>query len=221
MGVTFNPLTRQISPMRAARFAAPEEKAKAAGQPQDQMEISRDGRQSTVGLDLNGMTTEDFMAQVHQQLSEQKLEVNWNAAVDPDGQIWCGAYFDSYVSQATAFRDTAESAIRDYYADAYQEVLNSPLGRDLPSQLNFIAAKYQCSWTDYFAASMPAGERQWTYTQVRAMLTGTGLRLNDPYALKGIHIPTSEETTKIARQAADDRISGLVRQSKEAPGISG
>ena len=93
-------------------------------------------------------------------------------------------------------------------------MLNSPLGRDLPSQLNFIAAKYQCSWTEYFDASMPAEERQWTYTQLRAILTGTGLRLNDPYALKDIHVPTNEETTRIAKQAADEKICQLVRQAR-------
>jgi len=52
------------------------------------------------------------------------------------------------------------------------------------------------------------------------MLTGSGLRLNDPYALKDIHIPTVEETAKNARQAADDKINTLVRQAKEASGIS-
>ena len=226
MGISFNPLTQQISPMRAARFAPPGEKeTKAAGPSLDQVDISREGRQAaaepegkpdfaqfskTLETTLSSMTRDEFTSMVREQLGEQNLEVNWNATVDPDGQIWCRTYFDSYISQVTAFRDTAESAIKDYYAGAYQEALNSPLGRDLPGQLNFLAAKYQCSWTEYFDASMPAGERQWTYTQVRAMLTGTGLRLNDPYALKGIHIPTSEETTKIARQAADDRISELV-----------
>lgn len=221
MDVMFNPSARPISPMQAARSAAPEEKAaKAAGQSLDQMEISQEGRQSTVNLNLNGMTMEDFIAQAHQQLGEQKLEVNWNATVDPDGQIWCKTYFDSYVSQVTQFRDTAESAIKEYYSGAYREALNNPLGQDLPSQLNFIASKYQCSWSDYFDASIPANERQWTYAQVRAMLTGTGLKLNDPFALKDIHIPTAEETTKIAKQAADNRISKLVRQTKEASGIS-
>lgn len=221
MDVMFNPSARPIFSMQAARSATSEEKeAKAAGQSLDQMEISQEGRQSTANLNLNGMTMDDFMAQAHQKLGEQKLEVNWNATVDPDGQLWCRAYFDSYVSQITEFRDTAECAIKNYYAGAYQEALNNPLGQDLPSQLNFIAAKYQCSWTDYFDAGMPAGERQWTYTQVRAMLTGTGLRLNDPYALKDIHIPTIEETAQIAKQAADDKISELVRQAKGASGIS-
>ena len=48
--------------------------------------------------------------------------------------------------------------------------------------------------------------------------SGSGLRLNDPYALKGIHIPTDEETSKNARQAADDTISALVRQAKADAG---
>ncbi|MCI8687949.1 MAG: hypothetical protein HFF57_06490 [Lawsonibacter sp.] len=206
----------QLSPMRPAKFTAPADQEQTTpGCSLDRMDISQGGRQAA-DLNLNGITAEAFMEQVHQQLGEQKLEVNWNAAVDPDGQIWCKAYFDSYVSQATQFRDAAESAIKSHYAGAYQEALNSPLGRDLTGQLNFLAAKYQCSWSDYFDASIPAGERQWTYTQVRAMLTNTGLRLNDPYALKDIHVPTAEETSKTARQAADDKISALVQQAKAA-----
>ncbi len=219
MSVTLNPQAGQISSLRSFQFAKTEKKdAQITEQSQDQMEISREGRQAVADTGLNGMTAEDFMAQVREQLGEQKLEVNWNAAVDPDGQIWCKSYFDAYVSQVTQFRDTAESAIKDYYADAYQEALHSPLGTDLPSQLNFLAAKYQCSWTEYFDADMPAGQRQWTYTQVRAMLTGTGLRLNDPYALKDIHIPTSEETTRLAKQAADNKISELVQQLTRSSG---
>mgnify|MGYP001036664859 CR=1 FL=1 len=229
MDITLNPKASQISPMRTVRFSAPEEKAaQDMRQSQDKIEISHEGQQAaaeTPDFDqewkkledmLGSMTKDEFMSMVRNQLGEQKLDVNWNATVDPDGQIWCKSYFDSYVSQVMEFKDTAEGAIKDYYAGAYQEALNSPLGRDLPSQLNFIAAKYQCSWSDYFDASIPAGERQWTYTQVRAMLTGTGLRLNDPYALKDIHIPTNEETTKIAKQAADDKIHELVRRAKEA-----
>lgn len=231
MDITFDPRARQISPMRTARFAAPQQReTQTAGQSQDTMEISHEGQQAAAGapdLDqswekleaaLRSMSRDGSVSTLREQLDEQELEINWNATVDPDGQIWCKSYFDSFVSQVTEFRDTAERAIKEHYADAYQEALNSPLGQDLPSQLNFIAAKYQCSWTDYFDASMSAGERQWTYTQVRAMLTGSGLRLNDPYALKGIHIPTDEETSKNARQAADDTISALVRQAKADAG---
>lgn len=231
MDITFDPRARQISPMRTARSAAPQQReTQTAGQSQDTMEISHEGQQAAAGapdLDqswekleaaLRSMSRDGSVSTLREQLDEQELEINWNATVDPDGQIWCKSYFDSFVSQVTEFRDTAERAIKEHYVDAYQEALNSPLGQDLPSQLNFIAAKYQCSWTDYFDASMPAGERQWTYTQVRAMLTGSGLHLNDPYALKGIHIPTDEETSKNARQAADDTISALVRQAKADAG---
>ena len=154
MDIMFNPGARQISPMRTARFAVPEEKAdQSAEQSQDKLELSPEGRQAAEeapGLDHSwvNMTKDELMSMVREQLGEQKLEVNWNAAVDPDGQIWCKSYFDSYASQVTEFRAAAERAIKDYYADPYQEALNSPLGRDLPSQLNFIAGKYQCSWSE-------------------------------------------------------------------------
>ena len=67
---------------------------------------------------------------------------------------------------------------------------------------------------------MSANQRLWTHRQLSAMLTGTSLGLNDPYALKGIHIPTSEEINETARNAANDKISELVRQAKEANGIT-
>ena len=209
--------TGQLALIRNAR-SAPSQEHTAAGQSQDQLELSQEGRQVSAQAEkaaLLDMTKEDIMSMAQEQLEEQRLEINWNASVDPDGQIWCKAYFDSYTTQAVQFRDTAENAIQDYYAAPYQEALNNPLGSSLPQQLNFIAAKYQCSWSDFFDASIPADQRQWTYTQVRAMLTGTGLRLNDPFALKDISIPTVEETSKIAKPEADNTIRQLVRQAKE------
>lgn len=212
--------TGQLALIRNAR-SAPSQEHTAAGQSQDQLELSQEGRQVSAQAEkaaLLDMTKEDIMSTAQEQLEEQRLEINWNASVDPDGQIWCKAYFDSYTTQAVQFRDTAENAIQDYYAAPYQEALNNPLGSSLPQQLNFIAAKYQCSWSDFFDASIPADQRQWTYTQVRAMLTGTGLRLNDPFALKDISIPTVEETSKIAKQEADNTIRQLAGQAKEQNG---
>lgn len=212
--------TGQLALIRNAR-SAPSQEHTAAGQSQDQLELSQEGRQVSAQAEkaaLLDMTKEDIMSMAQEQLEEQRLEINWNASVDPDGQIWCKAYFDSYATQAVQFRDTAENAIQDYYAAPYQEALNNPLGSSLPQQLNFIAAKYQCSWSDFFDASIPADQRQWTYTQVRAMLTGTGLRLNDPFALKDISIPTVEETSKIAKQEADNTIRQLAGQAKEQNG---
>lgn len=228
MDITFNPKASQISSMRAAQFAAPEEQAVTASteQPQDHMEISQAGQQAVAepeGFDqmaekleanLRSMTKEDFMSMVREQLGEQKLEINWNASVDPDGSVWAKSYIDSLVSQC----DTAQETIEGYYADAYQEALNSPLGNLLPNQLNFIAGKYLCSWSDFFDSSMPESERQWTYNQVKAMLTGSRVKLNDPYALVASGLDT-KNMDQTARQAAADKISELIQQAKEAAGI--
>ncbi|MDE6282301.1 MAG: hypothetical protein K2M15_11055 [Oscillospiraceae bacterium] len=232
MDITFNPKAGQISPLRSARFATPEEKEtkSAAQKPEDQLEISQQGREASaksegeVGFDemaeeleayLSSMTKEDFMSMVREQLGEPKqLEINWNAQVDPDGSVWAKGYIDSLVSQV----NTARNAIEDYYADAYQDALNSPLGSALPDQLNYIAAKYQCSWSDYFDGSMPADQRQWTYNQVKAMLTGSRVKLNDPFALagRGLNVKSMDE---IARKAATDKIEELIRQAKADAGI--
>ena len=221
MSVTFNPRAGQVSALRSSQRVRTEEKtANTGGQAQDQLEISAEGRQAVESLGLNSMTMDDFVAKAREQLGEQKLEVNWNATVDPDGQIWARAYCESYVSQIMQFKGTAENAIRDYYADAYQEVLDSSPGAPLPDLLNFVSAKYLCSWSDFFDGSMPANQRLWTHHQLSAMLTGTSFGLNDPYALKGVHIPNVEETAEIARKAADNKINELVRQAKEASGIA-
>ena len=74
----------------------------------------------------------------------------------------------------------------------------------------YFYSRLQNPTNDYVAAKIAQLEGG-----TAAMLTGSGLRLNDPYALKGIHIPTDEETAKNAKQAADDTISALVRQAKE------
>ena len=220
MSITFNPHVGQVSALRSSQRVRTEEKAaKTGGQAQDQLEISAEGRQAVESLGLNSMTLDDFVAKAREQLGQQELEVNWNATVDPDGQIWARAYCESYTSQLMELKETAENAIRDYYSDAYQEVLDSSPGAPLPDLLNFVSAKYLCSWSDFFDGSMSANQRLWTHRQLCAMLTGTSFGLNDPYALKGIHIPTSEEINETARNAANDKISELVRQAKEASGI--
>lgn len=94
MSVAFNPRAGQVSALKSYRYAKAEEKTTAmGGQAQDQLELSAEGRQTVESFGLNSMTTDDFMAQVREQLGRQELEVNWNATVDPDGQIWCKAYF--------------------------------------------------------------------------------------------------------------------------------
>lgn len=230
MDITFNPKSSQISKLYSGRFATPEEKeAMAVRKPEDKIEISQEGQDAVsaapgeIGFDemaekltaqLSSMTKDEFMAMVREQLGEPKqLEINWNAQVDPDGSVWAKSYIDSLASQAQTVRDTIEG----YYAGAYQEALHNPLGNSLQNQLNFIAAKYQCSWSDFFDAGMSADQRQWTYTQLRAMITGTGVKLNDPYALAGTGL-NSGNMDEIARKAASSKIQELIRQAKETAG---
>lgn len=232
MDITFNPRARQISKLYTARFAETEKKgAISVEKPADQFEISQDRRnaasaaQGGTGFDemaeklkaqISSMTKEDFFAMMREHLGEPKqLEINWNAQVDPDGSVWAKGYIDSLTSQV----NTARSAIEDYYSGAYQDAQNSPLGSSLTDRLNYIAAKYQCSWSDYFDASMPADQRQWTYNQVRAMLTGTRVKLNDPYALagSGLNVKNMDD---VARKAASDKIQELIRQAKKTAGLS-
>lgn len=231
MDITFNPRANQISKLYTARFAEPEGKEVAAKGPEDQVEISRDGRDAAsaseggIGFDemaeklaaqIVSMTKEDFFAMMREQLGEPKqLEINWNAQVDPDGSVWAKGYIDSLVSQV----NTARSTIENYYSDAYQDALNNPLGSSLTGQLNYLAAKYQCSWSDFFDGSMPAGQRQWTYNQVKAMLTGSRVALNDPYALVGSGLDV-KSMDDVARKAAADKIQGLIQQAREAAGVS-
>lgn len=66
---------------------------------------------------------------------------------------------------------------------------------------------------------MPTDQRQWTYTQVKAMLTGSRVALNDPFALAASGLD-SKNMDEIARKAAADKINELIQQAKEAAGVS-
>lgn len=158
------------------------------------------------------MTKDEFNDLVREQLGEPKqLELNWVAAVDPDHTIYIKAYMDSFVFQCKE----VQNVIEDYYSDAYQEALNNPMG----DPLMFIAAKYKCSWSDYYDASIPDNERQWMYDQVRRMLTGQRVSLADPYALAGTGLNQGNSIDKIAVKAATDKIEELIRQAKAEAGI--
>ena len=232
MSVTFDPSrpsSNQISKLHTGRFATPEEKAvreaaKAQGS-QDKIEISQEGRDAVsdappqdgetgwekqlekIDAWLSSTTKEEFMDLVREQLGEpQQLEVNWAAAVDPDHTIYSKAYMDSLVSQCKE----VQNVIEDYYSDAYQEALHNPMG----DPLMFIAAKYKCSWSDYYDAGIPDNERQWMYDQVRRMLTGRRVSLADPYALAGTGLNQGNSIDKIAKKAATDKMQELIRQAK-------
>lgn len=98
-----------------------------------------------------------------------------------------------------------EETIKGYYASAYEEAVSGPI-----DSLAFISGKYLCAWSDYFDSSMPSMERQWTHSQLWAMLTDSHVALNDPYALAASGGPkTVEQMDEVARQAVRDKLDAL------------
>jgi len=219
MNVKLNPLARQMSTLHTAHFAKPEEKKETYISPKsDTVSISKEGQQSaydrlekladTVAEKLSTITKEDFMKQFKQLQGNNPLEINPYREVDPDGSIARKTYFESYIGQ---LKDT-ENTIRNYYSNAYEEAISAPI-----DSLAFISGKYLCDWSDYFDPSMPEKERQWTHSQIRAMLTDTHIALNDPYALAASGGPkTVSQMDEIAKQAVKNKLDMLLEQRNNA-----
>jgi len=214
MNVTMNPDNHQILSLKTVHFATTEEKNASAvsASGRDQAIISEEGR---CGLEyhLNAMTKEDFMDMLKQWQNENqtKLEVDPYRKVDPDGTIATKIYFESYIGQLEENRKTIEA----YYADAYQEAVSSPLGNSTTAVLSYIAGRYLCSWSGYFNGNMPANERKWSYIQLTAMINGSVVALNDPYALAASGGPkTVEQMDRIARQAVKEKLDALLREGE-------
>ena len=217
MNITRNSDYYRFSSMRTVHFATAENKNTSAvhASNRDQVTISQEGRDSLEVLadkvvdQLSAMTKEDFMDMLMQWKSENqtKLEVDPYRKVDPDGSIANKIYFESYLGQLKEQEDT----IKCYYADAYKEAVSSPIGG-----LAFISGKYLCDWSDYFDSSIPKQERQWTHHQLWAMLTGSNVALNDPYALAASGgRKTVDEMDKIAKQAVKDKLDALIKEAEQ------
>ena len=96
MGVTLNPLTRQIPALYTARFAEPEEKKSKVVVPSssDQVTISQEGIKTAsskvetladkVATKLGTMTKADFMEQLKKWQSENQTPLE----VDPCRPAW-------------------------------------------------------------------------------------------------------------------------------------
>lgn len=214
MNVISNADSHRISSMRHVHFASAENKNASADHVsnKDQVTISQEGRDSLEVLadktvaQLSAMTKEDFMDMLSQWKSENqpKLEADPYRKVDPDGSIARKVYFESYLGQLKEMENT----VRDYYADAYEEAVSAPI-----NSLAFISGKYLSPWSDYYDPDIPAKERQWTHSQLWAMLTDTHVALNDPYALAAFGgTKTVDEMDEIARQAVKDKLDALIKE---------
>lgn len=214
MNISLHNDTRRISSMRTVHFNAGDEKTTLpdSSSKKDSVTISEEGRDRLESLmdkteaALNAMTKEDFLEMLNNWRDENqtKLVVDPYLKVDPDGTIARKTYFESYLGQLKDREDT----IRRYYADVYEEAVTAPI-----SSLAYISGKYLAPWSDYYDPDIPAKERQWTHHQLWAMLTGSGVALNDPYALAAVGgAKTVEEMDAIAKQAVKDRLDELLKE---------
>lgn len=79
----------------------------------------------------------------------------------------------------------------------------------------YLSAKYQVEGSIYFRADMSREERAMAYYQERALLMGSNVSLNDPYALASVGgVPSREEADKIAEQAAREKLDALIQIRK-------
>ncbi|MCI8668107.1 MAG: hypothetical protein HFI34_01085 [Lachnospiraceae bacterium] len=217
MNVMMNLDNYQILSLKTGRIAEAEDKKvpMQSSSAKDEAIISEEGRE---GLEshLNAMSKEDFMEMYRQWKNENPLELEVDSLgsyrkVDPDGTIATKIYFETYIGQLEENRKTIEA----YYADACQEAMYSPLGNGTTAALSYIAGRYLCSWSGYFNGNMPADERKWSYIQLSSMINGTGVALNDPYALAASGGPkTVEEMDKIARQAVKEKLDALLEEGE-------
>ena len=160
---------------------------------------------------LKAEDTKELRSWMETWKKENQLEVNWDAAVDPDGSIYATAYIESLVSQYEKQRTTIEA----YYAESHKENCSSPYGNDLRGGLMYLAAKYQEESSIYFRSDMSEEERAMSYYQERALLMGSSVSLNDPYALASTGgVPGRKEADRIAEQAAREKLNGLISEAK-------
>lgn len=194
-----------------------------AGRSQDTITISREYSASKRGVGTDDESSLNLKMESARELlkegdaeklhiwmeewkKENQLEVNRNAAADPDRSIYTAAYIESLVSQYEEQR----TAIEAYYADALKEDRNSPYGNDMRGSLLYLSAKYRLEDSPYFRSDLSGEERTMAYHQEYALLTGSSVNLADPYALASRgDVLSREKMDQIAKQAAEERVKGL------------
>lgn len=191
----------------------------------DQIFISAEGREAAQAAPLDSAADEltrildeepEAVWAAIEAAPQQELEINYVATVDPDHTIWTRAYCDALMEQYK--KD--EQTIRDYYAGEHAKNSSMPL----EDALWYLNHKYLDPYSSFpeFRSDMSRDERLTAYKQERSLLiTGRIYTYNDPYALASTGGPTSFfDLEPEARKAADARIEALIREYKQAHGIT-
>lgn len=165
-----------------------------------------------------GIIPKEQLETIRQTLKEMsgKLEYDEKASlrnmVDPEGKLYGAAFVEGIVKQYQEM----ETQIKDYYSKAHKENLS------YEDPYRHIRQKYLADEkSSFFKADMPQAERDWALRQERAMLWGSHVALNDPYALAahgGVkHI---DEIDANARQYAQSKLDQLIAEYQREHGIA-
>lgn len=147
---------------------------------------------------------------------EVDQEANLRRKADPDGKIYGAAFVEGIVKQYQEM----ESQIRGYYSAAHEESMSydDPYGHILQKYL--FDAKSPFGQSPFFRSDMSKSERDWAFRQERAMLWGSNITLNDPYALAAHGgLKNIDEIDANARQYAQAKLDGLIAEYKREHGI--
>lgn len=208
----------RISPMRTGHWVRAGAKDPAAAQAQDVLHISTEARQalaqeqeaSPIEKALEAVAQEDVQAWMGDWQARHRLEVNWNATVDPDHSVYAKSYMDSLVRQYDSVRQTIEA----YYAEGHQENLR------FSNPHNHLVEKYKFSGSPYFRGDWSQAQRDMAFRQEEALLWGGRLALNDPWALAAHGgVPQAGDVENTARAYAQSVVDGLIAEYKKANGI--
>lgn len=207
---------------RTAKAQNAEAPAHASRRLSDQVLISSEGREAAQAGSAAGELTrildkepEAVWAAI-EAAPKQELEVNYVATVDPDHTIWAKAYGDALLEQYKQ----DEQTIRDYYAGEHAKNSSMPL----MDALYYLNHKYLDPYSSFpeFRSGMSRDERLTAYKQERSLLiTGRIYTYNDPYALASTGGPKNFfDMEPEARKTADAKIEALIREYKQAHGIT-
>ncbi len=219
MSISIHSQTGKLSPMGTGRWASSQTAGKPGRVPErDQAAISPAGREALEGAQelspleraLQNTTQEQVQAWMADWSAQHQLEVNWDAAVDPDHSIYAKAYMESLASQLDQCRRTVEA----YYQEGHQENLR------FSNPYNHLVEKYQYSGSPYFRGDWSEAQRAMAFRQERALLWGGRVALNDPWALAASGgVPSGQAVESAARQAAREALDGLIAQYKKEHGV--
>lgn len=224
MSIQINTKQRGVLAYKTVKQDLKEEKSKetVVYKSTDQVVISNAARENQKAEEdyftklESGFMNGDFEIMLELSKENNKLEVNWQEIVDPNGKIYGAAFVESLVTQY----QVAETKIKEFYSKGHEENMSyeNPYGHLCQKYSGLFSEENPNLVSDnpYFRYDMEEAERAMAFRQEYALLNGKRVIIGDPYALKESGgMLNIKEVDAIAKQAAKEKIEELIKQRKE------